>query len=67
MAKKLFTPPPAPSDLPICFHPGCRERAPYGFGCTLRSFGQHYCGKHRPNQPSFVADEPQAAEVRRGS
>lgn len=49
MARKWNLPPPPPLGLPTCFEPGCREPAAYGYGCTLRSFGRHYCDAHRPD------------------
>lgn len=54
MAPRFKAAPPSRQDLPLCFHPGCTERAPYGFGSTLRSEGRHYCKAHRPREYQAV-------------
>lgn len=58
MDPKFKEPPPVPHDLPVCFHPGCTERAPYGFGNTLRTEGRHYCVRHTPSRTGSAVEIP---------
>lgn len=67
MTTKWKAPPPAPTDLPICAHPGCRERAEYGYGSTLRTEGRSYCHSHRPDGGEIPFRGPVKREARDAS